>query len=276
MGIHSCCNGVTQRTVAGGYHESPTKTKSILDRLVRQKDVLDNQFNLIQKSTLEHRQKEAVRVANVEEHLVVLEEDTKKHLAEVRDELSRFNQVYEQKIQDLEKKWEEALSVQAREEALVIDTLEGSCTNIREAMKRLMKYEEDTLRTQKEQLLQKLAELKVMVDEERQEQMNRSKMAQKRLEKYLQQMQEKIDASAEELEHQVQDVRTVFDGKFLSLTHRTDELHHNVLNRLGEIKAFMASSKKDRIDVHGEIVNSVDVYGKMMQDTFQLIEERQQ
>ena len=48
----------------------------------------------------------------------------------------------------------------------------------------------------------------------------------------------------EELEHQVQDVRTVFDGKFLSLTHRTDELHHNVLNRLGEIKAFMAKSKK--------------------------------
>merc|ERR1712195_269081 len=251
----------------GVTKESPTKTKSILDRLVRQKDVLDNQFNLIQKSTLEHRQKEAVRVANVEEHLVVLEEDTKKHLAEVREELSRFNQVYEQKIQDLEKKWEEAV---------VIDTLEGSCTNIREAMKRLMKYEEDTLRTQKEQLLQKLAELKVMVDEERTEQMNRSKMAQKRLEKYLQQMQEKIDASAEELEHQVQDVRTVFDGKFLSLTHRTDELHHNVLNRLGEIKAFMAKSKKDRIDVHGEIVNSVDVYGKMMQDTFQLIEERQQ
>ena len=52
------------------------------------------------------------------------------------------------------------------------------------------------------------------------------------------------DALQEELEHQVQDVRTVFDGKFLSLTHRTDELHHNVLNRLGEIKAFMAKSKK--------------------------------
>merc|ERR1711865_1081820 len=257
---HSCLTMESPNGQSLGVtKESPTKTKSILDRLVRQKDVLDNQFNLIQKSTLEHRQKEAVRVANVEEHLVVLEEDTKKHLAEVRDELSRFNQVYEQKIQDLEKKWEEALMVQAREEALVIDTLEGSCTNIREAMKRLMKYEEDTLRTQKEQLLQKLAELKVMVDEERTEQ-----------------MKEKIDASAEELEHQVQDVRTVFDGKFLSLTHRTDELHHNVLNRLGEIKAFMARSKKDRIDVHGEIVNSVDVYGKMMQDTFQLIEERQQ
>merc|ERR1719446_506562 len=116
--------------------ESPTKTKSILDRLVRQKDVLDSQFNLIQKSTLEHRQKEAVRVANVEEHLVVLEEDTKKHLAEVREELAKFNSVYEQKILDLEKKWEEALMVQAREEAVVIETLEGSCTNIREAMKR--------------------------------------------------------------------------------------------------------------------------------------------
>ena len=52
-------------------------------------------------------------------------------------------------------------------------SLEGSCVNIREAMKRLMKYEEDTLRKQKEQLLQKLAELKVMVDEERMEQLNR-------------------------------------------------------------------------------------------------------
>ena len=82
--------------------------------------------------------------------------------------------MYEQKIADLEKKWEEALIVQANEEKVVIDTLEGSCSNIREAMKRLMKYEEDTLRTQKEQLLQKLAELKVMVDEERMEQMNRS------------------------------------------------------------------------------------------------------
>ena len=35
-------------------------------------------------------------------------------------------QVYEQKIVDLEKKWEEALVVQANEEKVVIDTLEGT------------------------------------------------------------------------------------------------------------------------------------------------------
>merc|ERR1711934_1251363 len=121
--------------------ESPSKTKSILDRLVRQKDVLDSQFNLIQKSTLEHRQKEAVRVANVEEHLVVLEEDTKKHLAEVREELSQFNQVYEQKINKLKIKWDDTLAVQAKEEDVVISSMEESCKKIVKELDTLFKYQ---------------------------------------------------------------------------------------------------------------------------------------
>jgi len=55
-------------------------------------------------------------------------------------------------------------------------------------------------------------------------------------------MQDKIDASAEELEQMVGDVRTMFDEKFLKLTHDTDTLHHNVLSQLMTLKVGNAGS----------------------------------
>merc|ERR1719446_717054 len=254
--------------------ESPTKTKSILDRLVRQKDVLDSQFNLIQKSTLEHRQKEAVRVANVEEHLVVLEEDTKKHLAEVREELKTFREVYDGKINKLKIKWDDTLAVQANEEDVVISSMEESCKKIVKELDTLFKYQESVLEENKIHLKGKIEDLKKMLDEEKQDTTNRATMAKKRLDKYLQQMQDKIDASAEELEQMVGDVRTEFDQNFLALTHKTDTLHHNVLSQLMTLKAQMKKAKEERVNVHESIVDSVNMYGAMMNSTFKIITDK--
>ena len=60
-------------------------------------------------------------------------------------------------------------------------------------------------------------------------------------------MQDKIDASAEELEQMVGDVRTEFDQLFLALTHKTDTLHHNVLSQLMTLKAQMKKAKEERV-----------------------------
>jgi len=245
-----------------------------MDRISTSKAVLESQLELINKNTLEHRQKEAVRVANVEEHLVVLEEDTKKHLAEVRDELKAFREVYDQKINDLKIKWDDALAVQAKEEDVVISSMEESCKKIVKELDTLFKYQESVLEENKVHLKGKIEDLKKMLDEEKQDTTNRATMAKKRLDKYLQQMQDKIDASAEELEQMVGDVRTEFDQKFLALTHKTDTLHHNVLSQLMSLKAQMKKAKEERVVVHETIVDSVNMYGAMMNSTFKIITDK--
>merc|ERR1711934_714099 len=256
--------------------ESPVRSQKIMDRINTSKAVLESQLELINKNTLEHRHKEAVRVANVEEHLVVLEEDTKKHLAEVRDELKAFREVYDGKINKLKIKWDDTLAVQAKEEDVVISSLEESCKKIVKELDTLFKYQESVLEENKIHLKGKIEDLKKMLDEEKQDTTNRATMAKKRLDKYLQQMQDKIDASAEELEQMVGDVRTEFDQKFLGLTHKTDTLHHNVLSQLMTLKAQMKKAKEERVSVHESIVDSVNMYGAMMNSTFKIISEKQQ
>jgi len=254
--------------------ESPMRSQKIMDRISTSKAVLESQLELINKNTLEHRHKEAVRVANVEEHLVVLEEDTKKHLAEVRDELKAFREVYDGKINKLKIKWDDTLAVQAKEEDVVISSMEESCKKIVKELDTLFKYQEGVLEENKVHLRGKIEDLKKMLDEEKQDTTNRATMAKKRLDKYLQQMQDKIDASAEELEQMVGDVRTEFDQKFLALTHKTDTLHHNVLSQLMTLKAQMKKAKEERVAVHETIVDSVNMYGAMMNSTFKIITEK--
>lgn len=250
------------------------RSQKIMDRITTSKAVLESQLELINKNTLEHRHKEAVRVANVEEHLVVLEEDTKKHLAEVRDELKAFREVYDGKINKLKIKWDDTLAVQAKEEDVVISSMEESCRKIVKELDTLFKYQEGVLEENKIHLRGKIEDLKKMLDEEKQDTTNRATMAKKRLDKYLQQMQDKIDASAEELEQMVGDVRTEFDQKFLALTHKTDTLHHNVLSQLMTLKAQMKKAKEERVAVHETIVDSVNMYGAMMNSTFKIITEK--
>jgi len=254
--------------------ESPMRSQKIMDRITTSKAVLESQLELINKNTLEHRHKEAVRVANVEEHLVVLEEDTKKHLAEVRDELKAFREVYDGKINKLKIKWDDTLAVQAKEEDVVISSMEESCKKIVKELDTLFKYQEGVLEENKVHLKGKIEDLKKMLDEEKQDTTNRATMAKKRLDKYLQQMQDKIDASAEELEQMVGDVRTEFDQKFLALTHKTDTLHHNVLSQLMTLKAQMKKAKEERVAVHETIVDSVNMYGAMMNSTFKIITDK--
>jgi len=254
--------------------ESPMRSQKIMDRITTSKAVLESQLELINKNTLAHRHKEAVRVANVEEHLVVLEEDTKKHLAEVRDELKAFREVYDGKINKLKIKWDDTLAVQAKEEDVVISSMEESCKKIVKELDTLFKYQEGVLEENKIHLRGKIEDLKKMLDEEKQDTTNRATMAKKRLDKYLQQMQDKIDASAEELEQMVGDVRTEFDQKFLALTHKTDTLHHNVLSQLMTLKAQMKKAKEERVAVHETIVDSVNMYGAMMNSTFKIITEK--
>merc|ERR1711959_595419 len=256
--------------------ESPMRSQKIMDRINTSKAVLESQLELINKNTLEHRHQEAVRVANVEEHLVVLEEDTKKHLSEVRDELKAFREVYDGKINKLKIKWDDALAVQAKEEDVVISSMEESCKKIVKELDTLFKYQESVLEENKVHLKGKIEDLKKMLDEEKQDTTNRATMAKKRLDKYLQQMQDKIDASAEELEQMVGDVRTEFDQKFLALTHKTDTLHHNVLSQLTTLKGQMKKAKEDRVVVHETIVDSVNMYGSMMNSTFKIITEKKQ
>jgi len=138
----------------------------------------------------------------------------------------------------------------------------------------LFKYQEGVLEENKIHLKGKIEDLKIMLDEEKQDTTNRATMAKKRLDKYLQQMQDKIDASAEELEQMVGDVRTLFDEKFLKLTHDTDTLHHNVLSQLMTLKAEMKKAKEERVAVHETIVDSVNMYGAMMNSTFKIITEK--
>merc|ERR1711924_492031 len=90
---------------------------------------------------------------------------------------------------------------------------------------------------------------------------NRATMAKKRLDKYLEQM--------------VGDVRTEFDQKFLALTHKTDTLHHNVLSQLMTLKAQMKKAKEERVAVHESIVDSVNMYGAMMNSTFKIISDKE-
>merc|ERR1712072_880185 len=254
--------------------ESPMRSQKIMDRISTSKAVLESQLELINKNTLEHRHKEAVRAANVEEHLVVLEEDTKKHLAEVRDELKAFREVYDGKINKLKIKWDDTLAVQAKEEDVVISSMEESCKKIVKELDTLFKYQEGVLEENKIHLKGKIEDLKIMLDEEKQDTTNRATMAKKRLDKYLRQMQDKIDASAEELEQMVGDVRTEFDQKFLALTHKTDTLHHNVLSQLMTLKAQMKKAKEERVAVHETIVDSVNMYGAMMNSTFKIITDK--
>jgi len=238
------------------------------------KAVLESQLELINKNTLEHRHKEAVRVANVEEHLVVLEEDTKKHLSEVRDELRAFREIYDGKINKLKIKWDDTLAVQAKEEDVVISSMEDSCKKIVKELDKLFKYQETVLFENKEHLHHKIQDLKSMLDEERTDTGNRAAMSKKRLDKYLQQMQDKIDASAEELEQMVGDVRTEFDQKYMTLEAMTGTLKANVSSQLSILKVQMGKAKQEREAVHESIVDSVNMYGAMMNQTFKIIHDK--
>ena len=152
--------------------------------------------------------------------------------------------------------------------------MEESCKKIVKELDTLFKYQEGVLEENKIHLKGKIEDLKIMLDEEKQDTTNRATMAKKRLDKYLQQMQDKIDASAEELEQMVGDVRTMFDEKFLKLTHDTDTLHHNVLSQLMTLKAEMKKANEERVAVHETIVDSVNMYGAMMNSTFKIITDK--